>query len=272
VRYLHAGFLGTVDAATGATRVYLARGADPVSRAWDSVLPGLVDGWDSKPAALDDQLRYPDELFKAQVHLLRTSAGRARVAEPYWWVGSAPGDTAVRLRLRAVDEVQLIEPRVAAVIEGVLDRGRPRVRVLRYHEPYALAGPSEIEREFAAAAPAGGPRPGALRLVPFEDGAVALQSFYADSLTFVAVLAGWQRAFGTGATPLEALRHVTERAEAAGLARATPFEAAQEWFRRLDRARAAGDWTAFGEAWTGLRQALGLPPSGARVAPPQPRD
>jgi uncharacterized protein len=271
VRYLRAGFLGTVDAATGRTRAYLARRADPLSRAWQRLLPELVTGWDSVPAALSGQLRYPEELFNAQVQLLRGQARRARVAEPYWWVGTAPRDTAVRLRVRAVDEVAL-EPRVAAVIEGVLERGQPRLRVLSYPEPYTLAGPSELEAEFAAAAPGGATIPGRLRVIPFDDGAVALQAFYADSGTFMGMVAGWQGTVGAGATPLDALRHVTPRGDATSIPGATPFEAAQEWFRRLDRARSAGDWTAFGEAWNGLRRALGLPAGPSRVAPPPPRD
>jgi len=271
VRFLRAGFLGTVDAATGATRVYLAPDADPLSDAWRAVLGELVTPWDRVPPALHDQVRYPEELFTAQVQLLRGPARRARVAEPYWWVGTAPGDTAVRLRVRAVDEVAL-EPRVAAVIEGVLDRGRPRLRVLTYPEPYALAGPSALEAEFAAGAPGGAAVPGRLRVVPFDDGAVALQAFYTDSGTFMGVVAGWQGTVGTGVTPLDALHHVTARGDASSVPGATPFEAAREWFRRLDRARSSGDWTAFGEAWNGLRRALGLPAGPARVAPPPPRD
>jgi hypothetical protein len=272
VRYLRAGFVGTVDAATGATRVYLARGSDPVSRAWRTVLGELVRGPETLPAAIAGQLRYPEELFTAQVHLLRAQPGRARAAEPYWWIGAAPGDTTVRLRLRAVDEVH-IEPRVAAVIEGVLDRGRPRLRVLAYPEPFALAGPSEIERDFAEAAPAGAEVGGRLRLVPFDDGAVALQAFYADTASFMGMIAGWRGTVGTGATLMEALHRVTPRGDTTGmLPGATPYEAAQEWFRRLDRARATGDWAAFGEAWDGLRRVLGLSPDGRRVAPPPPRD
>jgi hypothetical protein len=178
----------------------------------------------------------------------------------------------VRLRLRAVDEVH-IEPRVAAVIEGVLDRGRPRLRVLVYPEPYALSGLSEIERDFAEAAPAGAEVGGRLRLVPFDDGAVALQAFYADTATFLGVIAGWRGTVGTGAALMDALHHVTPRGDTAVMfPGATPYEAAQEWFRRLDRARAAGDWAAFGEAWDGLRRVLGLSPGRPRVAPPPPRD
>jgi uncharacterized protein len=271
VRYLRAGFVGTVDAATGATSVYLAREADPVSVAWRQVLPDLVKAPEQLPPALVGQLRYPEELFGAQVRLLRGLAGRARVANPYWWVGTAPGDTVIRLRLRLVDEVYQ-EPRVAAVIEGVLDRGRPGVRVLRYHEPYVLAGPSEIAREFAGAAPSEAAAPGALVLAPLDDGTAAFQSFYDSTGAILGVVAGWPGAVGRGATALDALRHASPRADSAAARGATPLDMAREWFRRLDRARAEGNWTAFGVAWDGLRAALGLSPGEPRVAPPQPRD
>lgn len=270
VRLLRAGFLGTVDAASGATRVYLARKADPLSQAWRTVLPDLVQPPESVPPPLLGQLRYPEELFGAQTQLLRQGAGRARVADPYWWVGTAPGDTASRLRLRLIDEVYL-EPRVAALIEGVVIRGQPRVRVLRYHEPYALPGSSEIAREFAAAGPAGAAGAGMLRLAPFDDGAAAFQSFYDTTGTFLGVVAGWPGTVGLGATALEALRQASPRPEA-DVTGASPYEVAREWFRRLDRARADGNWTAFGAAWDGLRQALGLSAAESRVAPPSPRD
>jgi hypothetical protein len=42
------------------------------------------------------------------------------------------------------------------------------------------------------------------------------------------------------------------------------LDAARTWFRRLDSARAVGDWRAFGEAWTGLRGALMPLPDSAR--------
>jgi len=268
VRYLRAGFIGVVEAASGRTHVYLARHADPVSRAWQRQLPELVLRGEDMPAGLGAQLRYPEELFKAQVQVLRARPGRARVADPYWWIGTAPGDSAVRLRLRAVDEVQL-EPRVAAVIEGVLDVRGPHMRVLRYPEPYIFVGPSELDSTFAGTAPPGARVPGQLRMIPFEDGAVVTQSFYADSGTFEATVAGWHDAVGTGATVLDALRHLTTRNDSLSVTGATPYEAAQAWFRKLDQARAAGDWKAFGDAWAGLREALGLPPGTDRALPPR---
>jgi len=266
VRYLRAGFIGVVEAASGRTHVYLARQADPLSRAWQHQLPELVLGTEDMPAGLGNQLRYPEELFKTQVQVLRARPGRARVPDPYWWVGPAPGDSTVRLRLRAVDEVQL-EPRVAAVIEGLLDARGPHVRVLRYPEPYRFVGPSELESTFAGAAPPGA-RPGQLRMIPFEDGAVAVQSFYADSGIFEATVAGWHDAVGTGTTVLDAMRHLTARNDSS-VTGVTPYEAARAWFRKLDQAREAGDWKAFGDAWDGLRDALDLPAGTGRALPPR---
>ena len=273
VRALRAGFLGTVNAETGTVRVYLAETRDPVSRAWQRVLPDLVLAFDTFPPGLRSFLRYPQELFRAQLQLLRDREGRARPIDPDWWVGPSVGDSVVRLRLRAVDEVQP-EPRVAAVIEGTMEGGTPRLRVLRYPEPYALPGPAEFERDFAGTVP-GGSLGGRIRLLPFEDGAVAVQAFYTDSGTLAGIVAGWPGAIGVATTLTEALRRVAPRVPGA---RATPparsYEAAREWFLRLDRARAGADWEAFGEAWAGLRAALGLgeDPAPVRVAPPIPRD
>jgi len=275
VRYLHAGLLGTVDAGTGVVRVYLAQGADPVSRAWQRALPDLVQPSSALPPGLRSVQRYPEEAFTAQLQVLRDLSQRARPAEPFWWAGPSVGDSAWRLRLRAVDEVR-IEPRVAAVIEGVIQGGAPVLRVLRYPEPYTATGPSQLERTFAGAAPPGAEYGGRLRLLPFADGAVAVQTFYTDSGTVAGFVTGWYDAVGVGAGMLEALRQIGPPARSAP--RAGPpivsLEAARAWFVRLDRARASGDWTGFGEAWDGLRASLGL--GGAAdarpVDRPNPRD
>lgn len=157
-----------------------------------------------------------------------------------------------------------------------MDGGTPVLRVLRYPEPFTATGPSELERTFAGVAPAGAEYGGRLRLLPFADGAVAVQTFYADSGTVAGVVAGWYDAVGVGAGVREALRGIGPAAPP--LPRAGPavvsLEAAREWFLLLDRARARGDWEAFGEAWDGLRASLGLQPGAAAlpVDRPRPRD
>jgi hypothetical protein len=65
---------------------------------------------------------------------------------------------------------------------------------------------------------------------------------------------------GRGRTLDAAMREV--RPVAPGDRPLTPagaLDVARELFHRLDSARAAGDWRAFGEAWDGLRALLGPP-------------
>jgi uncharacterized membrane protein (UPF0182 family) len=266
VRYLHAGFIGVVDARTGATALYLRPQADPLSRAWAALVPTLVRPAEALPAGVRTRLRYPEELFTAQLALLGRSrpGGLARTPDPFWWAGAAPGDPAVRLRLRAVIEVQ-VESRVAAVVDGRVIDGRLRLAVMDYPEPFTLPGPSELVRAFGRDHPEGAAVAGTLRLVPFSDGALAIQTFYTDSGTVADVAVGWRGAVGRGRTLEAALAQV--RPVAAGQRPLTPtgaLEAAREWFRRLDSARAVGDWRAFGEAWNGLRGVLTPFPDSAR--------
>lgn len=269
VRYLRAGFVGTVDAHSGATTVYLLPDADPVSRAWAGLLADLIEPPGAMPPALLEALRYPAELFAAQVGVL-VSGGRARVPEPFWWVGRSVDDTIGRLRLRLVDEVQA-DPRMAALFDGTMVDGRPRLALLRYPEPYAFPGPSELARSFRRQAPEGAPVDGTVRVAPFADGALAIQAFYADSGTLARVAVGWRGAIGRGTTLTDALAAIRPERTEAGVGAASPLDAAREWFRRLDAARAAGDWRAFGEAWDGLRRLL-LPETdtgrGAVAGPP----
>jgi hypothetical protein len=45
----------------------------------------------------------------------------------------------------------------------------------------------------------------------------------------------------------------------AGSAQATRLDEARRWLERADSALRGGDWAVFGQAWRGLRDALGLP-------------
>jgi uncharacterized membrane protein (UPF0182 family) len=256
IRYLQASLIGVVDAHSGATELFLLPDADPLARAWAELLPGLVRPPQAIAPEVLRHVRYPDELFERQVALLRAQPGRARPAEPFWWVGPAPGDSVSRLRLRAVDDV-LLEPRVAAVLDGTMRQGSRRLTVLTYPQPYVLPGPSELAREFRVEPTAGAAIEGTVRLVPFSDGAVALQAFYADSGTLATVALGWRGSVGRGRSLAEAMGQVRPVAPpSAALEPGDALTAARQAFRRLDSARAAGDWKAFGEAWDGLRRAL----------------
>src|SRR5213593_1355492 len=70
VRYVRAGLLGTVSAASGATLLYLAPGADSLAAAWARILDPLVRPTDSLPAALRSQLPYPRQTFRIAAALV----------------------------------------------------------------------------------------------------------------------------------------------------------------------------------------------------------
>src|SRR5207302_1512319 len=65
LRYLRAGLLGTVNAANGDTRLYLAPGADSLAAAWAKLLAPLIRPLDSLPRALRAQLPFPVPAFRA---------------------------------------------------------------------------------------------------------------------------------------------------------------------------------------------------------------
>jgi hypothetical protein len=69
VNYARASVVATIDAFSGATRLYLLDNADPITRAWAAGFPGLFQPMSAFPAALRPDLRYPPALFDAQAHL-----------------------------------------------------------------------------------------------------------------------------------------------------------------------------------------------------------
>src|SRR5205807_327872 len=86
--------VGTVNAATGETRLYLAPGADSLAAAWAAVLTPLIQPLDSLPAALRNQLPFPDRVFRAATTLVRrwrsdTTTWTARPRDPFALVAPA---------------------------------------------------------------------------------------------------------------------------------------------------------------------------------------
>jgi hypothetical protein len=95
---------------------------------------------------------------------------------------------------------------------------------------------------------------------------VAYQAHFArDSrggvtLSWVSVAAAGDR-LGAGRSLREAWSNLLGASvpSIAGSAQATRLEEARRWLERADSALRSGDWTLFGQAWRGLRDALGLP-------------
>jgi len=273
VRYLRSGLVGVVEASSGRTEVYLLREADPLSQAWAQIAPEVVRPASQMPPALARHVRYPAELFAVQLGLLRQAGldgepigpvlpriglRPAGGAEPYWWVGAAPGDPEVRLRLMAALESG---GSLAGLADGTLQGGRAAFALLRVAPDLELPGPARTVRLFnrLRAEPSG--VQGALRMAPFEDGVLALQATYVSPdegrapPQLVDVALGWGAAVGSGQSLRSALARVETQSSPFGMAAGEKAEA-RRWFERMDAARRSGDWTAFGRAYEELRRIL----------------
>jgi uncharacterized membrane protein (UPF0182 family) len=275
VRYLRSSLVGVVEAGTGVTAVYLTQDADPLSQAWAELAPEIVRPAGQLPPALASHLRYPSELFAIQVGLLQAglaagtlwgtvapgvAAGRLGPVEPYWWVGGTPTDSVARLRLMAPLEAADSEY-LTGIVDGTMWGGAPRLTLLRVEPELELPGPRRVAQLFTRlrAEPVG--VHGVLRMVPFEDGVLALQTSYASAgegeaaPQLVDVAVGWGRQVGSGPSVRTALSRLETETSPLGLAAAERAEA-RRWFERMDAARRAGDWTAFGRAYEELRRIL----------------
>jgi uncharacterized membrane protein (UPF0182 family) len=234
VRYLRSGLVGVVEASSGRTEVYLLREADPLSQAWAQIAPEVVHPAGQMPPALARHVRYPAELFAVQLGLLRQTGldgepigpvlpriglRPAGGAEPYWWVGGAPGDPQVRLRLMAA--LRLFN-RLRAEPSGV----QGALRMAPFEDGVLALQATYVSPDEGRAPP-----------------------------QLVDVALGWGAAVGSGQSLRSALARVETQSSPFGMAAGEKAEA-RRWFERMDAARRSGDWTAFGRAYEELRRIL----------------
>ncbi|MEE8135327.1 MAG: UPF0182 family protein, partial [Gemmatimonadales bacterium] len=267
VRYLHAGAVGVVDAITGETNVYAFREPDLVMQGWIDLLPSLVQPFDAMSEALAASIRYPVELFDVQhdivvsATVLDTGPAQAdRVSafyEPTWWVGPALGDSLVRLRRVAVDEVGT-PPVVRHVLVGTVGRDGPALSIVGVDSTVQMLGPTQLARRFIPLRDATADFHGGMRAVPLSDGLVVLQASYriptedGAALELRGVTLARGSAVGSGTTLAEAIERLGSDVPAP--VRSGSWAEARRWFQRLDAARQSGDWRAFGEAYDALRR------------------
>jgi hypothetical protein len=281
---LHAGFLGTVEAATGITRIYLRPGANGPAAAWAAIAQGVVEPASAIPEVVLRAAPYPVELFRVQARYLEEK--RPQLGG----LGGPPGSR--RTELPATDAVwsadtsgplrtaiyeRSSERRVAAVLTGTSANGLDELRLLRLDSAGALASRSALENSWShfatydalgdsIAADGGRLERGPVRLDLGAGGPVAYQSHFARdsrgnlSLSWVSVAAAGDRLLGAGRSMREAWSNLLGATvpSIAGSAQATRLEEARRWLQRADSALRTGDWSGFGQAWNGLREALGV--------------
>ena len=277
VRYLRAGFVGVVDAHSGATSVYLLPDTDPVSAAWGRHVPQIVRPFSALAPNLAAHIRYPEELFDAQVVLIRgpvvpspapaatPPAGprasrwtteQSRRNRAQWWSGPWARDTATRLRV-----IARFEPEDASVvtglIQGTLIAGRPSLEVLRFAPGVELASAADVARRLASErAPAVG-EAGPRHTIVAGDAVLAVQSIYTTgepAPRLLDVMLQWGPLLAHGNSLPAALEQALSVPNDGGAG--AEWGTARRWFDRLEQARLRGDWTAFGRAYDALRRLL----------------
>jgi uncharacterized membrane protein (UPF0182 family) len=277
VRYLRSNLIGVVDASSGETAVYLLRSADPLGSAWAQLLPQIVRPASQIPRELLPNLPYPMALLSVQVELLRRSAfrtgpvdrpfasvagaaGSAGVQEYHWWVGTSASDSVPRLRLVAPLEIRE-SGLLAALVDGTVRDGALSLELFRSEGPPEVLGPAQVARQFAGLRGDVAGLEGAVRMVPSTEGVLAVQSTYVSpgdagavpQLVDVAVALGG--AVGNGPTIGDAAERLRAATSPAG-GGSREWLRARQWFERMDAARRAGDWNAFGRAYDELRRLL----------------
>ena len=101
INYLRNSVKATVDAYDGTVTLYEWDEEDPILKAWEGVFPDVVQPKDSIPDALEEHLRYPEDLFKAQRYQFQRYHETSASA---WFEGSSrwevPSDPQVPSRLQ----------------------------------------------------------------------------------------------------------------------------------------------------------------------------
>ena len=280
---LEAGFLGTVDALTGAARVFLRPGAGALAEAWAGVSRGVVEPAAAMPEALLRAAPYPLELFRVQARQVEQGPWRpgtlwgrptADASEPVReQIGWSPDTAGPRL----VATYELTgERRVSAVLVAQREEGQDGLALVRLDSVTALPSRSALESRWSrfpsfdalsdsVRADGGTLEKGPLRLELGPAGGVAYQAFFArrgeerPRLAWVSIAAGAER-LGAGRTIGQAWSNLLGASVPSmpGSAQATRLDEARRWLDRADSALREADWSGFGRAWQGLRRALGV--------------
>jgi uncharacterized membrane protein (UPF0182 family) len=278
---LEAGFLGTVDAASGATHIYLRPDADGLATAWAGISRGVVEPASAIPESVLRQASYPVELFRVQARQLEQGqwkAGSLGGSQPLADPADVPltdqgwtDDTTTIFRLAAYE--RQTERHLDAVLWAGGPGGVDALRLLRLDTASVVPSRAALEARWNRFASydalsdsigddGGKLEDGPVRLDVRPSGVVAYQSHIAWSrsgaaVAWISVAAGER--LGAGRTLREAWSNLLGASAPSipGSAQATRLDEARRWLERADTALRTGDWTSFGRAWTGLRDALG---------------
>ena len=273
VSMLRSAFLGTVDASTGAVRIFRRAVSDSLAAAWARITAPLIESPGSIPPELRDGDPYPDELLLAQGRVLE---------DPAWLAGHLE---------RAADGSELKPPASAGGSEALVPLVREvsrqvtgfllarrtawgdSVRLIRLDSTLAVESASALIEKWklfpfqqalydSIRASGGRFEPGRVRHIVAADGIAAYQPAWSvpaagrAQLVLVNVMLG--RKLGTGRSFAEAWRNL--RGEVGPLVPGAGAEAvleeARRWMRHADSAFKRGDFQEMGRALQFLRELL----------------
>jgi len=273
LRYLHAGLVGVVNAASGDTRLYLAPAADSLAAAWARLLAPLIRPLDSLPRALRAQLPFPARAFRAATALVErwrtdTTAWSARPREPFEIVAPA-ADGAMDASRVWMGQGFEAGSTLAALVTATMAPDGPRLSVWRPKPAPRL--PPELVGSPNTTAP-GVPRLWNVARVLFYEQALFSQPATGGPPTGIdTVFLSWGEHRGQGRSVAAALRSLlTSGGEAvapADTALAARWRRAQQLAAEADAALAAGNLERFGHLYSQLKELLGL---GRRKLAPTP--
>ena len=293
VNFLCAPYVATVDAASGATRLYLRAPGSGFAARLAAASGAAVLPEDSVPPAVRDQLDYPQSLLAVQARVL--ARHRDRPGEREWAVVRLPGQSGAAgdlqpdaveaaLDLAGTEGLWRLVPLtdaggnrlvgfVGATASG---SGAPAPRLFLlpstdFPTPEAVqsrlgASPAVVRAIAAAAGPEGAVRRSPVVALPVAGTVVYAQVIFASQrrpveplrVRSVALVAGGRVGVGSD-VPAAATALASARAAVLGEAIAdTSLAAARDAFLALDSAAQRGDWPAFGRAMEALREALGV--------------
>ncbi len=283
-----AAFLATVHAESGAVRVYLQSGADPLAAMWSRVSQGLVEPASAIPEAVLHSAAYPTDWFRVQAQQLEHSPWKAgmlsggagpggsdRASPQNGWAADTSGPLTVFTYESPGDRL------LSAVLIGSQENGRPHLTLVRLDSTATLPIRDILQERWAnfpsydalsdSIREDGGKLDrGPLRVEISPGGPVAYQGYFAQRpaggtvLAWVSVAA--PNRLGAGRSLTEAWSNLLGATVPAppGSAQSGRLEEARRWLEHADSALRSGDWGEFGRAWSSLRNVLGLPPTGRR--------
>jgi len=285
---VRAAFLGSVSAETGAARVFLQPGADPLAETWARLSQGVVEPGSAIPEAVLRAAPYPGELFRIQAQELEHTpwnagslgggTGQSATEPPPPQIGWA-ADTSGPLLVSTFESPG--ERRLSAVLIGSRDDGRTHLQLVRLDSATTLPIRGVLENRWAnfpsydalndsIREDGGKLERGPVRVDIGRGGPVAYQGYYAarppGGMVLVWVSVAARDRLGAGRTLQEAWSNLlgTTVPSPPGTAQSGRLEEAKRWMELADSALKMGDWSEFGRAWSTLRSVLGLPLDSAR--------